>query len=99
MSTLFVNKIYLALLFTFYYYRHMAKKTKLKQWIDRQPYGTAIRLADWLDVHKSNISMWASGVREIPEKHCEDIAAFAGDELTCEDLRPDIDWGVSGRSK
>lgn len=40
------------------------------------------------------VSQWAHGVRRVPAERCPDIERATGGQVTCEELRPDIDWAV-----
>lgn len=64
--------------------------------IDRaaQVVGSQKKLADLLKVTPAAISHWSTGFRSIPAERCPDIERISGGKVRCEDLRPDINWGV-----
>lgn len=35
----------------------------------------------------------------VPAERCPDIEALTGGKVTCEELRPDVNWGVLRKSK
>jgi len=49
-------------------------------------------LARLLGVAPPTVSQWASGVRPIPAERCPAIERATGGAVTCEELRPDVDW-------
>ncbi|HHH0383830.1 TPA: transcriptional regulator [Yersinia enterocolitica] len=63
----------------------------LKTYTSKQR-GNATRLSRDLDVDQSLISLWANGVRPIPAERCLEIEKITEGEVTCEELRPDVDW-------
>ena len=40
------------------------------------------------------ISQWANHIRNVPAGRCPDIEAATGGAVTCEELRPDVNWSV-----
>lgn len=57
--------------------------------------GSASKLAAGLGVSLQRLSNWST--RGVPAEQCPAIERFtrqAGSPVTCEELRPDIDWGV-----
>lgn len=50
-------------------------------------------LAGILAVTPSAISQWETGKRPIPAERCPTIERATAGAVTCEDLRPDVDWG------
>lgn len=63
----------------------------LKTYTSKQR-GNATRLSRDLDVDQSLISLWANGVRPIPAERCLEIEKITEGAVTCEELRPDVDW-------
>lgn len=53
--------------------------------------GTA-RLAKILGVSRQAVSQWLRHVDQIPFRRCLEIEALTDRAVTCEELRPDIDW-------
>jgi len=49
-------------------------------------------LARLLGVAPPTVSQWASGVRPVPAERCPAIERATGGAVTCEELRPDVDW-------
>ncbi|MFV5212807.1 transcriptional regulator [Azonexus caeni] len=45
-----------------------------------------------LKVPPSLLSQWRTGVRRVPAERCPDIERESGGIVTCEELRPDVDW-------
>lgn len=54
--------------------------------------GTMQILADHLGVTKGAVGQWKLNGRKIPAEHCPLIERLANRAVTCEDLRPDVDW-------
>lgn len=63
----------------------------LKTYTSKQR-GNATRLSRDLDVDQSLVSLWANGVRPIPAERCLEIEKITEGTVTCEELRPDVDW-------
>ncbi len=55
--------------------------------------GSVSALASGIGVAMSAPSMWKSR-GNVPAEHCPAIERFTGGEVRCEELRPDIPWGV-----
>lgn len=45
-----------------------------------------------IGVHPVLISQWARGKRRVPAEHCPSIDRETGGAVSCEELRPDVDW-------
>ncbi|EAX3299503.1 helix-turn-helix domain-containing protein [Salmonella enterica subsp. enterica serovar Muenchen] len=45
-----------------------------------------------LGVTPPTINQWIKGVRQIPAERCPEIEKATGGAVTCEELRPDVDW-------
>ena len=56
--------------------------------------GSATALAAGLDLTKGAVSQWKDEGRKIPAEHCPTIEKMTNGQIRCEDLRPDVDWGV-----
>lgn len=54
--------------------------------------GRSARLGRELNVSSVLISQWANGTRPIPAERCPEIEKATNRAVTCEELRPDIDW-------
>lgn len=55
--------------------------------------GTQSALAERLGLRQSHISMWLHR-GNVPAEHCPDIELATGGKVRCEQLRPDVKWGV-----
>ena len=60
----------------------------------KQQRGLASELARTLGVSAAVVSTWASGARPIPPERCPSIERATAGAVTCEELRPDVDWAV-----
>ena len=69
-----------------YYAGHMS----LSKAIDHV--GTASSLAGRLGVTRQAVLGWVKGERPIPEAKCRAIEILTEGAVTCESLRPDVDW-------
>lgn len=56
--------------------------------------GSSETLAYALGVHSVQISQWKTGARQVPAERCPDIEAATDGLVTCEELRPDVNWAV-----
>jgi len=63
----------------------------LKQAIDIV--GGPSKLAGMLGVSAQAVCFWRDEKRRLPAEHCPDIERETGGLVTCEQLRPDVDWG------
>ena len=54
--------------------------------------GRAASLARHIGVSPVLISQWANGHRPVPAERCPEIEKATSGEVTCEELRPDVDW-------
>ncbi|MFZ6773061.1 transcriptional regulator [Undibacterium sp. SXout7W] len=50
--------------------------------------------AELLGVSQSALWQWSLSGRKVPAEHCPTIERLTERAVTCEELRPDIDWGV-----
>lgn len=57
-----------------------------------QERGRAASLGRELDIPSVLISQWANGIRQIPAERCLEIEKITEGAVTCEELRPDVDW-------
>lgn len=51
-------------------------------------------LAAALGVTKGALPQWKQEGRRVPAEHCPTIERLTAGQIRCEDLRPDIAWGV-----
>ena len=56
--------------------------------------GGVTKLAKEVNVTPPAVSQWISGIRRVPAERCPAIERATGGAVRCEDLRPDVDWGV-----
>ena len=61
--------------------------------------GSQAELARRLGATTPQVSEWAKGDRPIPLHRCEDIEAATDGAVTCEQLRPDVQWIRNGEGK
>ena len=54
--------------------------------------GGQAAMARYLGVTPPTVNQWAKGKRPIPAKRCLEIEKATGGAVTCEELRPDVDW-------
>lgn len=54
--------------------------------------GGAQALAELIAVPAQSVYFWRSGARRVPAEYCPAIERVTG--VRCEDLRPDVEWGV-----
>jgi DNA-binding transcriptional regulator YdaS (Cro superfamily) len=56
--------------------------------------GRAAALAVSLSVPAESVSQWQSGVKRVPAERCPAIERATSGAVRCEDMRPDVDWGI-----
>lgn len=66
---------------------------KLSQYIAEER-GRQAKLAAGLSCHSVLVYQWARGDRQVPAERCPAIERLTGGVVTCEEMRPDIDWAV-----
>ncbi|EDW2054875.1 helix-turn-helix domain-containing protein [Salmonella enterica subsp. enterica] len=54
--------------------------------------GGQASMARYLGVTSPTINQWVKGKRQIPAARCPSIEKVTNGEVTCEDLRPDVNW-------
>ncbi|WP_072014102.1 helix-turn-helix domain-containing protein [Pectobacterium odoriferum] len=54
--------------------------------------GGQAALARFLGLSPPTINQWVMGVRPIPASQCPSIEKITEGAVTCEALRPDVDW-------
>jgi DNA-binding transcriptional regulator YdaS (Cro superfamily) len=52
------------------------------------------QLARDIGAHPVVVSQWTKGARRVPAEYCPSIERETAGAVRCEDLRPDVDWGV-----
>ena len=67
---------------------------QLKDYAAEEGRGAASYLGRALGAAPSLISLWASGERQVPAERCPAIERLTRGAVTCEELRPDVDWAV-----
>ncbi|HIH5083937.1 helix-turn-helix domain-containing protein [Klebsiella grimontii] len=45
-----------------------------------------------LGVSSPTVNQWTTGIRQIPAERCPEIEKVTGGSVTCEELRPDVEW-------
>lgn len=56
--------------------------------------GSQAALASALGVSRAAVPQWKEAGRRIPAEHCPKIERLTGGKVTCEQLRPDMEWEV-----
>lgn len=56
--------------------------------------GSQTALAQLLGVTKAAVGQWKDPERKVPAEYCPRIERATAGKVRCEDLRPDIEWGV-----
>lgn len=59
--------------------------------------GGQAEMARSLVITPGAVSQWCLGTREVPAERCpaiERLTRAANKPVTCEELRPDVEWGV-----
>lgn len=51
-------------------------------------------LARCIGVAGPTVHQWMNGSRRVPAERCPQIERLTGGAVRCEDLRPDVEWGV-----
>lgn len=64
----------------------------LATYLSKQPRGAGQRLAQAIGAHGPDVSMWASGKKQIPVERCAQIERSTSGAVSCETLRPDVAW-------
>ncbi|HHH1259005.1 TPA: transcriptional regulator [Yersinia enterocolitica] len=55
-------------------------------------FGGQASIARRLGVSPPTVNQWISGARPIPAERCLEIEKITEGTVTCEELRPDVDW-------
>ena len=72
---------------------------KLRDYFEKQGRGSLTYLAKQMGAKTSNVCLWAKGKKKVPTNHCPEIERITEGKVTCEELRPDVNWGVLRNSK
>lgn len=56
------------------------------------PDRTAKQLAEAIGVAPPLVSQWRTNTRQVPAERCPHIERATKGVVTCEELRPDVDW-------
>lgn len=56
--------------------------------------GGQAALASALGVSRGAVPQWKDPKRRIPAEHCPKVERLTAGKVTCEQLRPDIEWDV-----
>lgn len=56
-------------------------------------------MAEHFNVSDQTVTWWRKGERDgrpvrFPSEHCPTCERLTGGAVTCEELRPDVEWGV-----
>lgn len=54
--------------------------------------GNQAKLARLLKLKPPTVNQWVTGVRQVPAEQCPEIEKATDGAVTCEELRPDVDW-------
>lgn len=57
-------------------------------------HGEQARLARAIGVQQILVSQWSLNKRRVPAEHCPNIEQATNGHVTCEELRPDVNWSV-----
>lgn len=57
-------------------------------------FGSQLALAENLGVTPGVVSQWVKGARPVPPRHCPKIERLTDGVVRCEELCPDVDWGL-----
>lgn len=56
--------------------------------------GSQVALAAALGVSKGAVNQWKGDGRRVPAEYCPVIERITSGAVTCEELRPDVEWEV-----
>lgn len=59
-----------------------------------RPRGSTRRLALQLGVAPQLVTQWSTGARQVPAERCLVIERVTEGDVTCEEMRPDVEWAV-----
>ncbi|MEE3700039.1 helix-turn-helix domain-containing protein [Mannheimia haemolytica] len=67
---------------------------QLQEYLESSERGEMARLSKAIKVAQPIVSFWVNGKRQVPAERCPEIEKFTEGKVTCEELRPDVDWAV-----
>jgi len=67
---------------------------QLQEYLDISKRGEMARLSKAIGVAQPIVSFWVSGRRQVPAERCPEIEKLTEGKVTCEELRPDVNWAV-----
>ncbi len=67
---------------------------QLKEYFQGSKRGEMARLIRAMNIAQPIVSLWVSGKRRVPAERCPEIEKFTEGKVTCEELRPDVNWKV-----
>lgn len=67
---------------------------QLQEYLNKCGRGEIARLAKAIQIAPPIVSFWATGKRQVPAERCPEIEKFTEGKVTCEELRPDVNWAV-----
>ena len=67
---------------------------QLKEFFEKSKRGKMERLSEAVGVAQPVVSLWTHGKRKVPAEHCPEIENFTEGKVTCEELRPDVNWSI-----
>lgn len=67
---------------------------QLKEYFQGSKRGEMARLIRFMNIAQPIVSLWVNGKRRVPAERCPEIEKFTEGKVTCEELRPDVDWKV-----
>lgn len=67
---------------------------QLQDYLATAKRGEMARLAKFVKVAQPIVSFWVNGKRQAPAERCPEIEKFTKGKVTCEELRPDVNWAV-----
>ena len=63
----------------------------LTEYFEKSPL-TQAALGEMLGVSQGAVGQWRLEGRRVPAEHCPTIERITNRQVTCEELRPDVDW-------
>ncbi len=61
--------------------------------------GRGAEIAQHLGLSPVLVTQWALKRRQVPAERCPDIEQATNGQVTCEELRPDVNWSVLRNKK
>lgn len=81
------------------YYYILKNKMNLSQFCQLNGRGTANQLSRHLGIASASVYGWINKNKRVPVTYCIEIEKFSNHQVTCEELRPDIDWAAIRNSQ